>query len=148
MTNPILYPVRIVKPPLFPILWHFAVACFIGTLITDVTYWQTADMMWANFSAWLLTAGLIVGALAAIVCLVDFFIGRLVGVNRLSLIYVLGNGIALILGIFNALIHSRDAWTSVVPTGLELSAATLVVLILGGLLGRSAIYRRDLGVVE
>jgi uncharacterized membrane protein len=148
MTNPILYPVRIARPPLFPMLWHFAVACFIGTLITDVTYWQTADMMWANFSAWLLTAGLIVGALAAIVCLVDFFIGRLVGVNRLSLIYVLGNGIALILGIFNALIHSRDAWTSVVPTGLELSAATLVVLILGGLLGRSAIYRRELGVVE
>jgi uncharacterized membrane protein len=148
MTNPIIYPVRIVKPPLFPILWHFAVACFIGTLITDVTYWRTADMMWANFSAWLLTAGLLVGALAAIVCLIDYFIGRLVGVNRLSAIYVLGNGIALVLGIFNALIHSRDAWTSVVPTGLELSAATLIVLILGGLLGRSAIYRRDLGVVE
>lgn len=148
MTNPIVYPVRIVKPPLFPILWHFAVACFIGTLITDVTYWRTAEMMWANFSAWMLMAGLLVGALAALVCLVDFFIGRLVGVNRLSVIYVLGNGIALVLGVFNALIHSRDAWTSVVPMGLVLSAATLVVLILGGLLGRSAVYRRDLGAVE
>ncbi|MBZ5759061.1 MULTISPECIES: DUF2231 domain-containing protein [Rhizobium] len=148
MTNPIIYPVRIVKPPLFPILWHFALACFIGTMITDITYWRTAEMMWANFSAWLLTAGLMVGAVAALVCLVDFFVGRLVGVNRLSAIYVLGNGVALVLAIFNALIHSRDAWTSVVPMGLVLSAATLIVLILGGLLGRTPVYRQDLGVVE
>lgn len=148
MTNPISYPVRLVKPPLFLPFWHFAVACFIGTMITDITYFRTAEMMWANFSAWLLTAGLVVGAVAAILCLVDFFIGRLVGVNRLSAVYVLGNGIALVLGIFNALIHSRDAWTSVVPMGLVLSAATLIVLIIGGLMGRAAIYRRDLGVVE
>ena len=148
MTDPIMYPVRLVKPPLFLPLWHFAVACFIGTMITDITYFRTAEIMWADFSAWLLTAGLVVGGVAAILCLVDFFIGRLVGVNRLSVVYVLGNGVALIVAFFNALIHSRDAWTSVVPMGLVLSGATLVVLILGGVMGRAAVYRRDLGVVE
>jgi uncharacterized membrane protein len=148
MTNPIVYPLRVVRPPLFPILWHFAAACFVGTLITDAAYWRTAEMTWADFSAWLLTAGLAVGVIAAIVCLVDRLLGRLVGINRLSWIYVLGNAIALILSLFNAFIHSRDAYTSVVPEGLGLSAATVVVLVLCGLLGRAAVYRRHVGVVE
>jgi uncharacterized membrane protein len=147
MSNQIVYPVRIVKPPFFPILWHFSVACFIGALVTDITYWQTMEMSWADFSAWLLAAGLLVGVVAAIVCLVDLIIGRLVGINRPPWIYVLGNAIALILAFFNSLIHSRDAWTSVVPVGLALSAATVIVLVVFGLAGRSAIRRRALEVV-
>ena len=35
----------------------FPIACFVGTLLTDIAYWRTAEMMWADFSAWLLTVG-------------------------------------------------------------------------------------------
>jgi uncharacterized membrane protein len=141
-------PVRILRHPFHPILWHFATACFVGTLLTDVTYWQTAEMMWTDFSAWLLTAGLIVGLLAAIVCLVDFLSGRLVDPFRPSWAYVIGNALALILALFNAFVHSRDAWTSVVPTGLILSAATVVILIVTGLINRSIIYRGRMRGIE
>lgn len=139
--------VRIVKKPVHPVFWHFAVACFLGALATDVTYWQTAEMMWTNFSAWLLAAGMVLGVVAAILCLFDLITGRLVAINRVTWPYILGNALTLILGFFNCLIHSRDAWTSVVPTGLALSIATAVVLIVFGLAGRATSYRREMVIV-
>jgi DNA-binding transcriptional LysR family regulator len=52
---------RIGKHPIHPILVPFPIVCFVGTLLTDLTYWRTADMMWADFSAWLVTVGVIMG---------------------------------------------------------------------------------------
>lgn len=106
-------------------------ACFIGTLLTDLTYWRTADMMWADFSAWLLFAGLVMGALAVLAALFDLFTRRIL---RTHGAYLLGGLVVLVLSFFNALVHSRDAWTSVVPTGLILSAAAVIVLVLVWLL--------------
>ncbi|MBZ9743709.1 DUF2231 domain-containing protein [Mesorhizobium sp. CO1-1-7] len=106
-------------------------ACFIGTLLTDLTYWRTAEMMWADFSAWLLFAGLVMGALAVLAALFDLFTRRIL---RTHGAYLLGGLVVLVLSFFNALVHSRDAWTSVVPTGLILSAAAVIVLVLVWLL--------------
>jgi uncharacterized membrane protein len=110
-------------------------ACFIGTLLTDVTYWRSAEMMWADFSAWLLFAGLVLGALAVLAAVVDLFTGRLSRAGRPVWPYLLGSIVVLAISFFNALVHSRDAWTSVVPTGVALSAAAVIVLLLAGLVG-------------
>jgi len=44
------YPAE-VRRPLHPMLLGFPAACFIGTMLTDIAYWATAQMIWANFSA-------------------------------------------------------------------------------------------------
>jgi hypothetical protein len=44
--------------PIHPMLVPFPIACFSGALVTDIAYWRTANMMWSNFSAWLIFAGL------------------------------------------------------------------------------------------
>src|SRR4051794_14561653 len=49
---------RIAGHPIHPKLVPFPIVCFVGALLTDIAYWRTADIMWANFSAWLLAAGL------------------------------------------------------------------------------------------
>ena len=49
---------RVAMRPIHPMLVPFPIACFTGALITDIAYWKTAEMMWADFSAWLLLAGL------------------------------------------------------------------------------------------
>jgi uncharacterized membrane protein len=51
---------RIVRP-FYPLLWAFAASCFLGTLVTDIAYWRTADIAWVDFSDWLVTAGVIIG---------------------------------------------------------------------------------------
>ena len=90
-------------------------------------------MMWADFSDWLLTVGVIVGYATVVVALIETFAIRRGGA---SWRYAIGNVVALILATFNMLVHTRDAWTSVVPWGLVLSAAIVLVLILTGWMTR------------
>ena len=42
----------------------------------------------------------------------------------------------------NAFVHSRDAWTSVVPTGLALSAVVVLLLVVLGWTGWTATRHR------
>jgi uncharacterized membrane protein len=137
---------RIAGRPIHAMLVPIPIVCFLGTFITDLVYWKTAAMIWADMSAWLLTVGLIVSIFVVIAGLTDFLGDRRVRSLSAAWVHGLGNGIALILSIFNAFVHSRDAYTSVVPTGLILS--TLVVLILGvtGWNGWALVYRHGVGV--
>lgn len=136
--------VRVVRPPLHPTIVCFPIACLSGALLTDIVYWRTAEMMWTDFSAWLVSAGVILGWLAAIAGIVDLVGRRYATAPAPAWVYAAGHLIALILATFNMFLHTRDAWTSVVPWGLALSIATIVVLILTMWIGWAAIYRRDI----
>ncbi len=138
--------VKIARHPIHPMLVPFPIVCFIGALVTDVAYWGTAQIMWADFSAWLLLVGLIMGVLAGIAGLIDFLGNRLIRAQSPAWPHMIGNLLALVLAFFNNLVHSRDAWTSVVPTGLVLSLVTVLILPITGWLGWSLVYRHRVGV--
>lgn len=140
--------VRLAKHPIHPMLVPFPIVCFTGALVTDLAYWRTADIMWADFSAWLLLAGLLMGILAAIAGLIDFLSNRLIRDKSHAWLHLIGNAIVLILSFFNALIHSRDAWTSVIPTGLILSAVVVLLMLFTGWMGWSLVYRYGVGVAD
>ena len=137
---------KIAGHPLHPILVPIPITCFVGTLVTDIVYARTFDMQWANMSAWLLTIGLIVSVLVVIVGLIDFLCERRIRALRAAWIHALGNALALVLSIFNAFIHSRDAYTSVVPQGLILSSVVVLILIVTGWNGWEMVYRHGVGV--
>ena len=139
---------QIAKHPIHPMLVPFPIVCFVGTLITDIAYYATANMIWADFSAWLVTVGVIMGVLAAIAGLIDFLGNRLIRAQRPAWPHVLGNILVLVLATFNVFVHGRDAWTSVVPTGLILSAIVVLILPVTGWLGWSMVYRHGVGVVR
>jgi uncharacterized membrane protein len=124
------------------------IVCFIGALFTDIAYYATAEMMWADFSAWLLVVGVIMGVLAAIAGLIDFLGNRLIRAQAPAWPHLIGNLLVLVLGFFNALIHTMDAWTSVAPVGLVLSVITVLILPITGWLGWSMVYRHGVGVVR
>ncbi|MBX6323517.1 MAG: DUF2231 domain-containing protein [Rhodospirillaceae bacterium] len=137
---------RIGRHPIHPMLVPFPIACFVGTLVTDIVYWRTAVMMWADFSAWLVTVGVILGFLAAIAGLVDFLGSRYVRAHAAAWAHFAGNAAALALAVVNMLVHTRDAWTSVVPWGLVLSAVVVGILLVTGWLGGTLVYRHGAGV--
>jgi uncharacterized membrane protein len=132
--------VRICRQPFYAGLKAFAVSCFIGALATDIAYWWTAEIMWADFSAWLLTIGVIVGYVTVVVVLIETFALRSLLLRRPTWPYAIGNVVALLLATVDMLVHTRDAWTSVVPWGLLLSAAVVLVLILTGLMTRETYH--------
>ena len=132
--------------PIHPMLVPFPIVCFVGTLVTDLAYWQTADMLWADMSIWLLTAGLVMAGFAVLAGLIDFFGDRRIRALPQSWIHAAGNAVALVLAIINAFVHSRDAYTSVVPSGLVLSLLTVLILLVTGWLGFSLVHRHGVGV--
>lgn len=138
---------RIAGHPLHPMLVPVPITCFAGTLVTDIAYAVTANMQWANFSAWLLFAGLVVAFFAVIAGFIDFLGERRIRDLSAVWIHAIGNAIALILAIINIFVHSRDAYTSVVPLGLILSVLTVLILLVTGWMGWEMVYRYRVGVL-
>jgi uncharacterized membrane protein len=136
---------QIAGHPIHPMLVPFPIACFLGALITDVAYWRSAQMMWADFSAWLLAIGLVMGGLAAVAGLIDFLGNRLIRTQAPAWPHMLGNIVVLLLALLNSFVHTRDAWTSVVPLGMTLSLITVLIMLATGWLGWAMVYRHGVG---
>jgi uncharacterized membrane protein len=139
---------RAERPPVHRLFVPFPIVCFVGALATDVAYALTAEMMWADFSAWLLTFGMITGVLAAIAGVFDLIRSPWLRTRRSIWLYVIGSFVVLLLALINTLVHTRDAWTSVVPEGLILSAVVVVILCVMIWLGRSAAYQSTVRGIE
>ena len=137
---------KIAGHPIHPMLVPIPITCFVGTLLSDIAYACTADMQWANFSAWLLTFGLIGAGLAAIAGVIDFLGERRIRRLRAAWIHGVGNVLVVLLSLINIFIHSRDAWTSVVPTGLTLSAIVVLILLVTGWNGWAMVYRHGVAI--
>jgi uncharacterized membrane protein len=136
---------RAVPPPVsttaYQLLAPVPIACFVGALLTDIAYWATAQMMWADFSAWLLAAGLLIGLIVVILALIAIFSHAPLRRSRLAWIHGVGYLVALILSLLNMFIHSRDAWTSVVPTGITLSILAVLIFIATSVVGIAELRR-------
>ena len=70
MTNP-RSTASIAGHPIHPMLVAFPIAFFVATLACDITFWQTGDAYWATTAQWVLGAGLVMAALAALAGAVD-----------------------------------------------------------------------------
>jgi uncharacterized membrane protein len=107
-------------------LTPFSVAYFTAALVTDLAYWRTAEIMWERFSIWLIAGGLIMAAFVAAAAVIDLAFRK----HRANWTRVLGFAIAVVLSLLNVLVHSRDGYTAVVPTGLTLSVIAVFLLAL------------------
>jgi len=118
----------------------FPVACFAGAFVTDLAYWVTLEVMWGRFSVWLITVGLFTAAFAVIAFAIDLVRGK----RSRSLIpaHAAGYAVVILLSLVNVLVHSRDGYTAVVPTGLMLSGLVVVVLLFTSWVGSIAVRRR------
>lgn len=121
--------------PVYATLVQFPAVCFIGALITDLAYWQSANIIWETFSVWLLTAGCIVAGFAAVAGLVTWISHRHVRTLRFAKLHVLASAVAFALAIVNAFVHSRDGYVAVVPDGLALSIIVVILMLLATWLG-------------
>ena len=125
-------PAALHPAPLHRGVVSFGACLLIETFVSDLAYWKTTLFQWNNFSMWLLLGGLILAGFAALALVVDLALGR---VRRLSWPRFTGVALAALLSLLNAFVHSRDAYTAVVPEGITLSAIVTVILILVGATG-------------
>jgi uncharacterized membrane protein len=125
MADPATEPRYLVHPPLIGVGAGLLIAAFV----TDLMYQRSLLFQWNNFSMWLLLAGLLVALVAALGLVVDVLRGA---VGAISWLRFGGFAAAALLSILNAFVHTRDAYTAVVPEGITLSAiVTVILLVLG-----------------
>ena len=132
--------------PVHGILSAYPLALFTAALGTDIAYANTAQMQWANFSVWLIAGGLAMGVLAAIAGIVDAIAHRKDRPLSRRRPWPHGIGVVLMMAfaLVNAFVHSRDGWTSVVPTGLILSVIVAVLAIATSWMGYSLDARQEI----
>jgi uncharacterized membrane protein len=125
----------------------FPIAFLVGALASDLAFWWTADPFWARASLWLTGAGLVTGALAAIVGLIDFLSIRRVRELTAGWVHFLGNATALLLTFWSVLHRFGDPVDAVLPLGLIFSAMVAGILGVTGWYGGELAYRYRIGVI-
>jgi uncharacterized membrane protein len=123
--------------PLHPMIIPFPIAFLSGALLTDILYWYNNNPFWAEASFWLLVGGVVTGALAAILGLIDFM-----GIERMGNLLIVG--IALV----NLFLRWDDPESAIVWWGLLLSLVTGGLLVVTGWYGGELAYRHRVGVIE
>ncbi len=121
--------------PLHAILLAFPLPLFLGALFSDLAYWVSFHVQWANFAAWLITGGLVFGAFAVLWALVDLLRGGRARRKRLALYFAVLLAM-WVTGFVNALVHAKDAWAAM-PDALYLSAITALLALVAAWMGYS-----------
>lgn len=120
--------------PIHPLL-AFSFPLFLGALVSDLAYWGTFQIQWANFSSWLIAGGLLGSGFALLWALVDLFRFRRARSLR-PLIYFALLAIMWVIGFINALVHAKDAW-AIMPESLYLSVVTMLLALAAAWIGYS-----------
>lgn len=133
--------------PLHPMLVVFPIAFLVAAFVTDLASRQSGDPFWARASLWLTGAGLVMGAVAAVVGAVDFLTIPRARVHNDGWIHALGNIAVLGLAFWSLLLRRREK-SSVVSTPPMLLSATIAgLLVITGWYGGELSYRHMIGVV-
>ena len=127
----------ILKPlhPLHAILLAFPLPLFLGALLSDLAYWRSFQMQWANFSSWLIAGGLLVGGFVLVWALIDLFRSRQAR-RRWAAVYFATLVAMWVLGFVNALVHAKDAF-AIMPESLYLSAIVTLLAFVAAWIGYS-----------
>ncbi|HKU85334.1 MAG TPA: DUF2231 domain-containing protein [Casimicrobiaceae bacterium] len=114
---------------LYLLLFPVSVVCFLAALVTDIAYAASAFLMWLHFSQWMIAVGLAIGALAALVLVIEFFASRVIRTGVFGWAHLVLFYAALVVELFNAFVHTRDGWTAVVPNGMILSIVGALLVL-------------------
>ena len=114
--------------------------CFAAALVFDVVYARSTEMMWTKGAVWLITFGLLAAIVPRLINLAQVWItSRHMATSTDHLDFWL-NAAAIVTAIFNAFVHSRDAY-AVVPAGQWLSLLTVVLIAIGHVISATRTMR-------
>ena len=126
--------------PLHAILLAFPLPLFLGALLSDLAYWNSFQMQWANFASWLIAGGLLVGGFALLWALIDLIRAGPARRNKAALYFVVLLAMWG-LGLVDALVHAKDAF-AIMPEALILSAAVTLLALVAAWMGYSGFPSR------
>src|SRR5215831_283097 len=139
---------KIASHPIHPMLIPFPIAFFVATFVCDLVYWQSSNAAWATAGIWLLGAGIVMAALAALAGLTD-----VLGEPRIRALgdawwHAGGNVLVVLIELYNFYIRYSEGAAAILPEGLILSLAVVCILLFTGWKGWEMVYRHRVGVSD
>jgi uncharacterized membrane protein len=134
--------------PMHPILITLPIGFFVAVLLFDIILWRTGTEMWATAALWLLGAGLIAAALAAVTGLTDFVGDRRIRALGDAWQHAIGNVIMVLIQLFSFYQRYRYGTSAVVPLGLSLSLIAVLIMLFTGWKGGELVFRHRVAVYD
>ena len=134
--------------PLHPILITLPIGLFVATFLFDLLFWQTADEAFAKGALWLLGAGLVGAALAAVAGLIDFLGDARIRALGDAWQHAIGNVILVLIQLFSFYQRYRYGSSAVVPLGLSLSLLAILIMLFTGWKGGEMVFRHRVAVYD
>ncbi len=134
--------------PIHPMLIPFPIAFFVSTFVADIIFWQTNSQAWANATVWLLGAGLIMAALAAVMGLIDVLGDIQIRNLNAAWLHAGGNVVVVVIELYNWYSRYTVGSSAIIPTGLVLSLIVVLILLFTGWKGWEMVYRHRVGVSD
>ena len=132
--------------PIHPILITIPIGFFVATFLFDLVFWQTGDQAFATGALWLLGAGLIGAALAAVTGLIDFLGDPRIRAAGDARQHAIGNVILVLVQLFSFYQRYRYGAGAVVPLGLTLSLVAVGIMAFTGWKGGEMVFRHRIAV--
>lgn len=110
------------------------VVAFGAAVLTDWSYSKSANLMWSDWSDWLLLFGLVTCGAALMILALGVRDRAGADGKWLPLLVLLA---AFVIEIVNFMIHMRDGWTAVVPTGMILTLVGAALTLVAAWLSRA-----------
>src|SRR6185503_16676228 len=134
--------------PIHPMLIPFPIAFFVATLVCDLAFWRTGNADWFAASQWLLGAGIVMALLAAIAGLIDLLGDPRIRALREVWWHAGGNLLLVLIQIVSWYMRYSEGAAAVLPTGLILSAVSVLLMLFTGWMGWQMVYRDHVGVSD
>jgi uncharacterized membrane protein len=139
---------QIAGHPIHPMLIPFPIAFFVSTFVADIIYWQTNNNAWATASLWLLGAGLIMAALAAVMGLIDVLSDQQIRQLNDAWLHAGGNVIVVLIELYNWYSRYEHGGAAILPVGLVLSLIVVLILLFTGWKGWDMVYKHRVGIAD
>lgn len=134
--------------PVHPILITLPIGLFVATFLFDLIFWQTGNQVFATGAFWLLGAGLIGAALAAIAGVIDFMGDQRIRALSDAWQHAIGNVILVLVQLFSFYQRYRYGASAAVPLGLCLSLVSVIILLFTGWKGGELVFRHRVAVYD
>src|SRR5829696_2488285 len=120
---------RIGGHPIHPMLIPFPIAFFVAVFLCDLVYWGNGNAGWVAAGIWLLGAGLVTAALAALAGLIDLVGDVRIRSSSTSWLHAGTNVIVVLIELYNWYTRYSEGVGAVLPSGLILSAVVVGLLL-------------------
>lgn len=132
--------------PLHPLIVPLPIGAFVGAFVSDIAYLATHDAFWSIAAYWLIVAGLVAGAVAALLGIIDLMSIRRVRTMGIGWAHASLNVVAMAISLVSYLMRHTNPEGVAGDAGIYLTGSVVALLIVSGWLGGELVFRHGVSV--